>query len=208
MNMKKIIVASGLATVSFGLAMGTAFFIPGGGPGAGAGAPADANDAEPERFRLSLQEQQLNELIRSLNQRISDCRAKAQELGEREKQIAIVQAQLVRQAQGLEDLRVKAAGALAALREQKAALEAERVKIRAEDRTNLKKTAAIYEKMDPAAGGQILADMCRQDNEDDVVRILYFMTDRPAAKIIEAFEDRALAARLCDKIRRVRELKS
>jgi hypothetical protein len=205
MSKKKIILTGGLAALSFALAMGAAFMLPGGesDPNTIAADGPDANEVPP--VRLSLQEYQIDELVRSLRQRIADCRTQAQQLNEREKQIRIVQDQLARQAEELEGLRVKAAGALATLREQQAALEAERIKIKAEDRANLKKTAAIYEKMESTAGGQILADMCRQNNEDDVVRILYYMGERPAAKIIESFEDRSLAARLCDKIKRVRE---
>ena len=205
---KKIIIAVAIAGASFAVAMGVALLLPKGNqPGVTSPenfAGADANETPP--VKLSLQEQQLDELVRSLNQRIAGCRIQAQRLNEREKQIQIVQDQLAMQAQELEDLRVKAAGALADLRQQKAALEAERVKIEAEDKANLKKTAGIYNKMDSTAGGVILADMCRQNNEDAVVRILYYMEERNAAKMIEGFEDKSLAARLCDKIKRVREV--
>jgi hypothetical protein len=205
MSKKKIIIAGALAAASFAIAMGASYLLSAGPQKATAQqAVADANAAPP--VALSLQERDLDELVRNLRQRIADCRAQTQQLNEREKQIRIVQDQLTRQAQDLEDLRVKAATALVALRQEKAAMEAERVKIEAEDRVNLKKTAAIYEKMDPAAGGKILTDMCSQNNEDAVVRILYYMSERSAAKTIESFEDKKLAARLCDKIKRVREM--
>jgi len=207
MSKKKVIIGAAVAVASFALAMGAAFLLPSSKPaptGPADVAGADANDVPP--LALSANEQQLDDLIRSLHQRIADCRAQSQQLGEREKQIRIVQDQLARQAQELEDLRVKAAGALAALREEKASLESQRVKIEAEDRANLTKTAAIYEKMDPVAGGKILADMCGHNNEDAVVKILYYMSERGAAKIIEALGDASLAGRLCDKIKRVREL--
>ena len=207
MSKKKIIIVAVLAVVSFALAMGSSFLLSAGpqkkAPSRQSVAGPDANEAPP--VKLSLQERNLDELVRNLRQRIADCQAQTQQLNEREKQIRIVQDQLTRQAQELEDLRIKAATALAALRQEKAAMEAERVKIEAEDRTNLKKTAAIYEKMDPVAGGKILSDMCGQNNEDAVVRIIYYMSERGAAKTIESFEDKKLAARLCDKIKRVRE---
>jgi len=208
MSKKKMILAGGLAAASFALAMAAAFMLGGAKPTTSPAAMSAHDANEPAPMQLNPQAQELDELVRSLRQRIADCRAQAQQLNEREKQIRIVQDQLTRQAEELEDLRVKAAGALAALREQKAALEAERVKIAAEDMANLKKTAAIYAKMDSAAGGQILADMCRQNNEEAVVRILYYMDERSAAKIIESLEDKSLAARLCDKIKRVREVTS
>jgi hypothetical protein len=208
MSKKKIIIAGTLAVVSFAVALGSSYlFSPGPRKATGQQAAAGGEDAnETPLVKLSLRERDLDELVRNLRQRIADCRAQTQQLNEREKQIRIVQDQLVRQAQELEDLRVKAATALAALRQEKAAMEAERVKIEAEDRVNLKKTAAIYEKMDSAAGGKILADMCSQNNEDAVVRILYYMSERSAAKTIESLEDKKLAARLCDKIKRVREM--
>ncbi len=207
MSKKKIIIVAALAALSFAIAMGASYMlsaIPQKATAQQAPASPDANEAPP--VKLSLQEKDLDELVRNLRQRIADCRAQTQQLNEREKHIRIVQDQLARQAQELEDLRVKAATALAALRQEKAAMEAERVKIEVEDRVNLKKTAAIYEKMDAAAGGKILTDMCGQNNEDAVVRILYYMSERSAAKTIESFEDKKLAARLCDKIKRVREM--
>jgi len=208
MSKKKIIVVAGLAVVSFALAMGSSLLLPGGAPQVPSEARANADDTDPNAVapvKLSLQERDLDELVRNLRQRIADCRAQAQQLSEREKQISIVQDQLNRQAQELEDLRVKAAAALVALRQEKEAMEAEKVKITAEGRVNLKKTAAIYEKMDAIAGGKILADMCLESNEDSVVRILYYMSDRSAAKVIEALEDKKLAARLCDKIKHIHE---
>lgn len=208
MNKKKIIIVAGLAVVSFALAMGSAFLWPGGGaqgPSKKQTASADTDPNLVAPVKLSLQERELDELVRNLRHGIVDCRAQTQQLNEREKQIRIVQDQLAHQAQELEDLRVKAAAALATLRQEKEAMQSERVKIAAEDRVNLKKTAAIYEKMDAVAGGKIMADMCLQNNEESVVRILYYMSERGAAKTIEALEDKKLAARLCDKIKLVRE---
>lgn len=208
MSKKKIIIVAGLAVAAFALAMGLSFLLPGGEPNGPSGQRASADSTDPNTVapvQLSLQEQDLEDLVRSLRQRIVDCQAQAQQLGEREKQIGIVQDQLTRQAQELENLRVKAAAALATLREEKEAMQAERVKIAAEDRVNLKKTAAIYEKMDATAGGQIMTDMCLQNNEESVVRILYYMSERGAAKAIEALSDKKLAARLCGKMRLVHE---
>ncbi len=208
MSKKKIIIVAGLAVVTFALAMGFSFLLPGGEPRSPSEPKASADGTDPNAIslvQLSLQERDLDDLVRNLRQRIADCRAQAQQLNEREKQIRIVQDQLARQAQELEDLRVKAAAALATLREEKEAMQAERVKIAAADRVNLKKTAAIYEKMDATAGGKIMADMCLQNNEDSVVRILYYMSERSAAKAIEALEDKKLAARLCGKMKLVNE---
>ncbi len=207
MNKKKIIIVAGVAVVSFALATGSSFLLSGDPsttkPGQAGADAADPNAVAPAP--LSLQEHKLEDLSDTLRRSIADYRLQAQELVEREKQIRIVQDQLTSQARELEDLRVKAAAAVAKLREEKEAMDAARVKIAAEDRTNLKKTAAIYEKMDATAGGRIMTDMCLQNNEDSVVRILYYMSERGAAKTIEALEDKKLAARLCDKIKRVRE---
>ncbi len=208
MNKKKIIIMAGLAVVSFALAMGSAFLWPGGGASESSKLRTGADGADPNQaapVKLSLQERDLDELVGSLQRRIADCRAQTQQLNEREKQIRIVQDQLASQAQELEDLRVKAAAALATLRQEKEAMQSERVKIAVEDRMNLKKTAAIYEKMDAVSGGKIMTDMCLENNEESVVRILYYMSERGAAKIIEALEDKKLAARLCDKIKLVHE---
>ena len=157
MSKKKMIIVAALAVVTFALATGFSFLLPGGEPRSPSGPKAGADGTDPNAVspvQLSLQERDLDDLVRNLRQRIADCRAQTQQLSEREKQIRIIQEQLTRQAQELEDLRVKASAALAALREEKETMQAERVKIEAADRVNLKKTAAIYEKMDATAGGQ------------------------------------------------------
>jgi len=203
---RKVILAAALALVSFGASLAVAVLLaPGERP---AGQPEASHEGAPTTrpaVVLTPSEVELDELIRQLRQKLAQCRRTDQQLAQRRRQLEIVQEQLARQAQELDDLRVKMASTVAALNEARRKLDTTRVRIVREDQANLKKTAAIYDKMDSASAGRILTDMCTQQHEDEAVKILYYMSERTAAKLLAAFEDAQLAARLCEKLKRIRE---
>jgi flagellar motility protein MotE (MotC chaperone) len=84
-------------------------------------------------------------------------------------------------------------------------LEKSRIRITQEEKVNLKHTASIYEKMDSASGGRILVGMCESLQTDDAVKILHYMGERPAAKILGEIPDKAMAAQLTEMLKRIRE---
>ena len=65
--------------------------------------------------------------------------------------------------------------------------------------------AATYEKMSSSDAAEILTQMCRNGQEQDVVKILFLTSDRATGKILSAITDRELAGRLTEKMKWVEQ---
>jgi len=98
---------------------------------------------------------------------------------------------------------------LALLREQLARkqteLDALQVAIVDAEEQNLKKTAAIYGKMESEKAAEILAQMYSDGEQETVVKIIYLMQDRTAAKALAAFTDPKMSAEITEQLKRIRK---
>jgi len=213
---KRIIILAAAGVVSFGVSFMISLWL---GPAAAPAQPAATQPVAkgqagpppeltvplppPDAVRVSPREAQLNGLVKELRFERQRLRAKAEQLANREKQIEMVMEDLNRRAEELETLRLKLLSPLNSLKEARAELERTRVRIRLEETANLKKMAKSYDVMDSEGGSKILAEMCSGGQEDDAVKLLYYMKERSAAKILAAFTDQALAARLTEKLKRI-----
>lgn len=211
---KKIMLVGGLAVASFVGSLAVAYMVtPRPKP------PTDANHVEAAATtapagvtaglvggdsKLSPKEAQLDELIREVRLKMAECKMREAAVEEREGRLTIAQDQLKKQTKDLESLQIQLLAPLAAVKDEQEKLDSSRVKVAADEKVNLKRTAAIYEKMDAATGGRILSGMCEQQM-DDVVRILFYMTERSAAKILGEFQDKTLAARITERLKKVKE---
>jgi len=153
----------------------------------------------------SVEEKHLYELVKEVRQKVGDCQKREQELQEQEKRLQMTREVVDREAQNLENQRLQLAAALARLKETQGELEKTRVAIGREEVVNLKRVAAVYDKMDATAGSRILEGMCTNKQEADAVKILYYMQERSVAKVLAEITDKSLAARLCEQLKRVKE---
>lgn len=208
LNMKKIIILGVAAALSFG----AAFFLsgkPAPAPHATSKpAPEPTADAGLETVTaptLGAKEKELDDLIKAVKEKSEELARRQEKVAQRERRLAMVQGQVKDQAGELESLRLALVTPLARLKEAKDQLDRSRVVIQAEERENLKRSAKIYETMDPERSGLILAEMCTTNQDDDVARILYLMSDRMAGKVLAALPDKTLAAKLMTKIKKIRE---
>lgn len=161
--------------------------------------------ASVQPVTISMKERELDRLAKELRLKISVCNAKQREMEKQQKRIQLAEELLAKHAKELETLRVQLVAPLTRLREAKADLESTRVLIAKREKANLKHTAAIYEKMDTASGSEILAGMCKNKQEDDVVKILFYMSERAAAKLLAEIPDKDIAAGLCQKLKKIQE---
>ncbi len=212
----RIVLMAGLLVLSFALSCGVSLLLtptpvaPLAGPTTGpATRPGeDVLAAVPMVTRaegLQPRQRQLEELIRDVRARRAECIALRHSLEQEAKRMEVARALLKKEADDLEKLRFQLVGPLTELREARAELEKSRILIATEERTNLKRTAAIYEKMDPASGSEILGEMCANQQETDAAKILRYMSERSAAKLLATMQDKALAAKLSDMLKRMRE---
>ncbi len=204
-----LIVLIALAVASFG----ASFFVSGwmvgdkqvAAIGAADGKKPDTLLAGVDPEKLSPKEQYLDDLIRDLKRKTSEYKRRERKLQEREKQVRIAREHLSREVERLDNLRVELIAPITRLKEAQAQIESARIRILQTEKTNLKWLASVYEKMDAAKGAGILERMCGNNKEDEAVKILRCMAERSAGKVIAEFTDQSLAARLCEKLKRVSE---
>jgi hypothetical protein len=167
---------------------------------------ADANNAA---FRKAMTEKQLKLLVQSMRAKMVEVEQKEQELATKSQQLESAKEILQKDVNDLTALKVELAAAAAAVKQERDKLENLRLQITQEELVNLKKTASIYDKMDAASGSKIMIRMCQSDQSDDAVKILNYMTERTAAKMLGEIgtADPNLAADLCEKLKVIKETK-
>ncbi len=213
--MKKIVMLAVLGVLGFGGAFASTWFMkhknrPKAPPAAEAPVEKVSIDDQlaenpPTSSRLSLKEKQLDETVSLLQEQQEACRQRQSELDQREKRLLMTQDLLRKQALELETTRLQLAAQLAAIKDDQARLDSARTVISQQEKVNIKKTAQIYEKMDPASSSKIVEGMCSNNQSDDAVKILHFMSDRAAAKLLGEMQDKAVVAKLVEKLKNVTE---
>jgi TolA-binding protein len=209
---KKIVLVTVAAVASFAAMMAVSMLGVKPAPHAGADANALrsaarelAENSAAEAGKSTPKEKQLDDLIHEVQAKIVECRQKEEALAEREGRLALTQEMLKRQTKDLDNQLVKLLASQTSLAQEQDKLEKGRIRVAQEEKVNIKHTASIYEKMDSASGGRILVGMCEGKQIDDAVRILHYMGERGAAKILGEITDKALAAQLTEMLKRIRE---
>jgi hypothetical protein len=167
---------------------------------------ADANNAA---FRKAMTEKQLKLLVQSMRAKMLEVEQKEQELAAKGQQLESAKEILQKDVNDLTTLKVELAAAAAAVKQERDKLENMRLQITQEELVNLKKTASIYDKMDSASGSRIMIKMCESNQSDDAVKILNYMAERTAAKMLGEIgaADPNLAADLCERLKVIKETK-
>ena len=164
--------------------------------------PAD-RDAYQEK--IADVEVNFDELAREQNARKASLDQKELQLRLQESRLAEEAARLKQEIAALESVQMQTLEALRKVNEAKIALDQNRVVIAREERTNLKHLVAKYNAMTTSQAGEIFHRMCSNGSEDVVVRILYTMNERSAAKILADMPDKSTSARLTELLLRVRD---
>ncbi len=150
-------------------------------------------------------EAELHHLVNELREKRRELDRRRRELDERERHLAIAEDLLDKQAEELEDLRLRLVAPLTKLRETTRELQERRELITKQEQANLRSIADKYERMDERAGAEILVSMVENDQKSDAASILYYLSERSAARMLGAIDDRQLAARLVDRMKRIEE---
>lgn len=165
--------------------------------------PILASAGQP--ITIGMRETELTALIREVRVKIDDYRKKEKKLEKREKRIRIAGKVLKQQAEELEALRVRLVSPLTRIKDAIAELESTRIRIDKTEQSNIKRIAAICEKMDATSSSQMLTRMCKNNQEDDATKILYYMSERSAGKLLSEITDKTLAAKLVGKLQKIQE---
>ncbi|MBL7139335.1 MAG: hypothetical protein ISS74_00335 [Planctomycetes bacterium] len=208
-----ILILMGLGAATFGVSYGLSLWL---GAGVGTAAAMVAGDAAKDAALADapleepappatahLEEKHLMALVHQVRAKMDECRDREKDLSAQEKRIQIACDDLRREAQQLETLRTHMATAAAKLRESREALEQTRLIVAADEQSSLRRTAAIYDKMDAAEAAGIIESMCKNAQDADAVKILQFMEERTAAKVLAAIKDKDLVAGITQKMKRM-----
>jgi len=161
------------------------------------------------KMKRAMTEKQLKSLIYEMREKIQEYGSKLEGLKLHEQRLQMVQDTLKKDIEQLDNLRIELAVTVASLKEEQDKLLKSRIEIAQEETSNLMSIAAAYDKMDSEAAGKILTNMSQEQNNnaDDAVKILYYMTERTRAKLLAqlATSEPNLAALICHKLKQITE---
>ena len=218
---KRLLILAALLIVSFAVSCGVSLILSPGSPGPTQGGPAlattrpsgpawDLAMPDAETDRLQPRAKQLEELVRDVRVKLAECRRRELDLDQREKRVRITEGLLKKDAEELESLRVQLVGPLTRLKEAKADLALTVASINALEQKNLKKMAKVYDKMDPESCAQIFLAKCKNQKDEDVANILFYMSERPHAKVLAEMQkaDPGAADKVTDRLKRIKQEKA
>ncbi len=174
--------------------------------------------AASKTAKETMAEKQLKSLVYEVREKKREYDNKLQSLEGREQRLQVVQDELKKDSEDLNNLRIELASIIAALKEERDNLLKGRIKIADAEKTNLVTIAAAYDKMEVTSAGKILNTMCGDQMQggkidsggsgfDEAVKILYYMTERTKAKLLAelATSEPKLAAALSRRLKQIIE---
>lgn len=170
------------------------------------------------KLKKEMTEKQLRSLVYEIREKIQEYDNKLESLQIREERLQTAHNMIKEDIEELNNLRVELASAIAGLKEQRDKLIQSRVQITQNEKANLMKIAATYDKMQAKSASTILVNMCTGwmqkasspspgSSTGDAVKILYYMTERTKAKLLAELStsEPTLAAALCQKLKQIVE---
>jgi DNA repair exonuclease SbcCD ATPase subunit len=169
-------------------------------------------------FKKAMTEKQLKNLVYEVREKMQTYNDKLRSLEAWEQRLQMTQDTLKKDTENLNNLRIELASAVTSLKEQRDKLLKSQIEIAKTEKANLTSIAATYDKMDAARASEIFVSMCaskaqagvvadKDSSMDDAVKILYYMTERTKAKLLEELvsSEPKLAAALCQKLKQIVE---
>jgi len=214
MSKKRLILILVLLLGSFAVSFGLSAWLGGARPApedaagkaaaAPAGAPGGAPGIDGRPLPLRPDEKLTEGLIKELRSKLEQLKLRQRKLEEREQRVRITEVKLKNIAQELESLRVKLVAPLDRLKQAKKDLDDSRIQVQQEEAANLRLAAGIYDKMSPEDSGPIFESMVQNRQLDDAVKILRFMAERTAAKVLGQLSEDT-ARQLMDGLKRLQQ---
>lgn len=165
--------------------------------------------AVDSKMRKAMTEKKLKSLVYEVREKIQEYEQKLQGLEIREQRLQTAQEMLRTDIEELNNLRIELASTVAHLKNEQDKLQQSRVEIAKTERENLISIAATYDKMESASAGKILTNMsqAQNNNADDAVKILYYMSERTKAKVLASIAETEpeMSAYFCKRLRQIAE---
>lgn len=225
MNKKKIIILVGAALVSIGAGAGVGLFFKKSAPpvqevanqgqkeSGGQDISSDFLIARDSGAGLSgdleqgMSERKLEGLIYDMIERKDEYKYKKSELEELEERIKVATETLQQNISRLNSLRDQLETSIATLKQQQDNLDSTVFEIDALEKMNLQRIAVRYDAMKPKKAAQVMINMNKNRQLNDVVQIIYYMNDKKSAKLLDELSstEPTLVAVVTDKLKRIKE---
>ncbi len=233
MNKKHIIILLALGTVTFGGTFAMTLVVKKMRPAAASAQPANMQPDSQEgqvagqdggesplylpnsivsgpgdRVR-GFKEKELESLIFDVREKMKGYKLKDMEISEQEDRLQIARAVLQEDIDRLSSLNSQLSLTLADLKRREEQLLKSRIMINTLEKANMERLAATYDKMDSAQAGKILITMMTNNQLEDAVKILYYMSERQAGGLLGEIADTKpeFAGKLTQELKKVRESK-
>jgi flagellar motility protein MotE (MotC chaperone) len=169
--------------------------------------PRALQAAPDDSMNLGLTEQQLQNLIQDIRDRMQEYRTKEKQLTQEAERIQLAHQSLQEEIDQLNQLRNKLTVLTQNLDTREQQLKTTLLQIETVEQANFQRLAATYDKMDTTQAGRILATMASGPQASDAIKILYYMSERTAAKVLGEIgaTQPDLAAMISMKLKRVKE---
>lgn len=160
-------------------------------------------------MKKAMTEKQLKSLVYEVREKIGDYDNMLVDLKTQEQRQQLAHESIKEDIAKLNNLQVELASTIAQLKNEQQKLLKSRIEITKVEKTNMMSTAAFFDKMDSASAGKILTDMSRDQNDGaaDVVKILYYMTERTKAKVLASIAETepTISAYFCQRLKEIIE---
>lgn len=162
---------------------------------------------DAEIAQMGMSERQLQNLIFDIREKIKNFHTRQKQLEEEAERIEISRQTLQTDIDRLNSLRNKLDVAMNEMKQKEQELQDSIVEIDQLEKTNFQRLAGTYEKMEVAQAGKIMVTMAAGSQLQDSVKIIYYMTDRSAAKLLGeiAMAKPELAMIISSQLKRIKE---
>ncbi len=165
--------------------------------------------------KIVLKEKQFKDLIYEAREKIQEYNNKLNDFDLREQRLQITHNMVKKDVEKLNNLQIQLASTVVGLKEEREKLLNSQIEVVKNEKKNLVSIAAAYDKMDAASASKILINISRSpssnpnnnDNIDEAVKIVYYMTERTKAKLLAEMVnlEPRLAAELCQRLKQITE---
>lgn len=177
------------------------------GPGSNTEISLIEDDATSYKLSKSMTEKQLKSLIYDIREKMKEHRYSEKELDRRRQRMQVIQDTLQEDIDRLDTLRVQLTSILSNLQQQEHSLKQTTLKIEETEQVNMKNLAARYDKMSTDLATNIMINMASNNQLNDAVKIMYYMSDRTSGKLLGEIGNSKpnLAALISLQLKRIKE---
>jgi flagellar motility protein MotE (MotC chaperone) len=160
-----------------------------------------------QNLSKSMTEKQLHNLIYDIREKMKELQKREKESAYQEERIQTARDTLQQDIDNLDNLRVQLTTTLARLKTQEDNLRKTMVEITSAEKANMLRLASYYDKMDVTQSSKIMTNMATGSQLDDAVKIIHYMTERTAGKLLGEIGNTQpeLASVLSQQLKRVKE---